>query len=165
MKRLKVQIFVLLAVFTIQSAFSAGREIYPAPAQAAADLSAALKSARETHKRIILDFGGNWCSDCHVLDIYIHDATNLSILQSNYLLVHINIGYHDQNEAIANRYQVVITKGVPVLVVLDEHGKLLFSQKTGVFEAVHGVQSSSVTDFLVHWKPTKPGCSPVQLTC
>ena len=52
---------------------SAGRDIYPDPAQAKADLAAALKTAAATHKRILLDFGGNWCGDCQVLDIYFHD--------------------------------------------------------------------------------------------
>ena len=39
------------------------RAIYPDPAQAPADLAAALKTAAASHKRIVLDFGGNWCGD------------------------------------------------------------------------------------------------------
>ena len=69
------------AGFCRRTARSAGREIYPEPSQAKADLAAALKTAAETHKRILLDFGGNWCGDCQVLDIYFHDATNLPILE------------------------------------------------------------------------------------
>ncbi|WP_263358512.1 thioredoxin family protein [Acidicapsa ligni] len=165
MKFLKLFTVILsLALFTVPS-FSAEKEIYPAPEQAKIDLAAALKTARTTHKRILLDFGGNWCGDCHVLDIYFHDPSNLPILESNYLLVHVNIGRMDQNVAIADRYQIPLAKGVPALAVLDDHGKLLYSQKTGEFEAMRRMQSSSVTDFLVHWKPTKPGCSAVQINC
>ena len=43
---------------------SALPDIYPPPEHASADIVAALKSAAASHKRVILDFGGNWCTDC-----------------------------------------------------------------------------------------------------
>jgi thiol:disulfide interchange protein len=136
---------------------AAEREIYPAPEQAPADLSAALKMAAARHKRLILDFGGNWCGDCQVLDIYFHDPINKSLLDANYILVHINIGHMDHNEAIAERYQIPLKKGVPALAVLDEHGKLLYSQRGGEFEAMRRMEINSVTSFLEQWKPARPG--------
>jgi thioredoxin 1 len=102
------------------TARSAGREIYPDPAQAKADLAAALKTAASAHKRILLDFGGNWCGDCQVLDIYFHDPANRPILEANFVLVHVNIGHMDANLDIAERYQVPLDKGVPALAVLSE---------------------------------------------
>jgi hypothetical protein len=69
---------------------TANRIIYPDPAQAKADLAAALRTAAQTHKRVLLDFGGNWCGDCQVLDIYFHNPQNLPVLESNFVLVHIN---------------------------------------------------------------------------
>jgi hypothetical protein len=45
-----------------------------------------------------------------------------------------------------------LNKGVPAVAVLDDRGKLLFSQKTGEFEAMRHMQTGSVTDFLVRWK-------------
>ena len=154
-----------LAGIVAPHASAVDREIYPAPEQARADLAAGLKIARSNHKNVILDFGGNWCGDCQVLNLYFHDSTNRPILDANYVLVHINIGHMDVNQEIAAHYNVLLTKGVPVLAVLDEHGKLIFSQKTGVFESIRGVQYSSVTSFLMQWKPVKPGCSVVQINC
>jgi len=45
---------------------------------------------------------------------------------------------------------------VPALAVLGERGELLYSQRTGEFEAMRGMQSSAVTDFLVRWKQPSP---------
>jgi thioredoxin 1 len=132
-------------------------DIYPDARQASADLSSALRTAAATHKRVIVDFGGNWCGDCHVLDMYFHDSANLPILQANYLLVHVNIERRDQNLDLASRYQIPLDKGVPALAVLDSDGKLLYSQKTGEFEAMRRMQSSSVTEFLNTWKPGNTG--------
>jgi thiol:disulfide interchange protein len=134
------------------AARSAERDIYPAPAQAKIDLAAALDAAAATHKRVILDFGGNWCPDCRVLDLYFHDSGNKPILEANYILVHVNIGRMNENVDIAERYRIPLRKGVPALAVLGEGGELLYSQRTGEFEAMRGMQSSAVTDFLLRWK-------------
>jgi thiol:disulfide interchange protein len=147
------------------SALAANRPIYPDSAQAKSDLATALKTAAATHKHVLLDFGGDWCGDCQVLDIYFHDAANLPILQANYVLVHVNIGHIDANVEIAEKYGVPLHKGVPALAVLDEHGVLLFSQKTGEFEDMRHLESSALTKFLLQWKPVKPGCSTVMVNC
>src|SRR5664279_1772263 len=135
------------------SAHSAERDIYPFPAQAAVDLGAALAASATTHKRVILDFGGNWCTDCLVLDRYFHDSANAPILEANFILVHINVGRMTENLDLAERYQIPVRKGVPALAVLGERGELLYSQKTGEFESMRRMQPSAVTDFLSHWKP------------
>lgn len=147
------------------TANSASRDIYPAPAQARADIAAALKTASATHKRVLLDFGGNWCGDCQVLDLYFHNAGNRPILDANYVLVHVNIGKMDANLDIAKKYGVPLERGVPALAVLSERGKLLYSQKGGEFEAMRRMESSSVTGFLVQWKPAREGCSTVMVNC
>jgi thioredoxin 1 len=165
--RRELRIVVLAAGFALMAgtAESASRDIYPDPMQAKADVAAALKTAEETHKRVLLDFGGNWCGDCIVLDMYAHNPQNLPILEANYVLVHINVGHMDENLDIAKRYNVPLEKGVPALAVLTEKGKLLYSQQNGQFEAMRRMEPAAVTDFLVQWKPTKPGCSAVQVTC
>ncbi len=147
------------------TAHPAGRIIYPDAGQARADLAAALKTAAATHKRVLLDFGGNWCGDCQVLDIYFHNQQNLPILESNFVLVHINVGHMDENVDIAQRYGVPLQKGVPALAVLSDQGKLLYSQRQGEFEAMRRMESSAVTAFLVQWRAPRAGCSTVMVNC
>ena len=163
--RFKLIAAVGLLALAAGTARPATRDIYPDPGQAKVDLAAGLKTAAATHKRVLLDFGGNWCGDCQVLDIYFHDPANRPILDANFVLVHINIGMVDANLDIAKKYGVPLGKGVPALAVLSENGKLLYSQKGGEFEAMRRMQSSSVTNFLVQWKPVKPGCSVMVVSC
>jgi len=80
---------------------------------------------RPPTKRILLDFGGNWCGDCKVLDLYFHEPKNQTILESNFILVDVNVGRMDVNTDIAEKYQVPLSKGVPALAVLSDTGKLL----------------------------------------
>ena len=165
MKAFKLIALAALLASAAGTANSAGRDIYPDPAQARADLSTALKTAAATHKRILLDFGGNWCGDCQVLDIYFHDPANRPILDANFVLVHINIGMTDANLDIAKRFGVPLDRGVPALAVLSERGTLLYSQKTGEFAPMRRMESSAVTNFLVQWKPTRHGCSVMVVNC
>ena len=126
--------------------------IYPDGAQAEADITAALAKATREKKRVLLDFGGNWCGDCQVLEIYFHAPPNRNLLESNYVLVPVNIGRYDENLAIAARYGVPVSKGVPALAVLDSSGQVLYSQRNGEFESMGKLDSTSVTAFLLQWK-------------
>jgi len=165
MKTVKLAALAVLLALAPGNARSAGRDLFPSPLQAKADIAAALKTAAATHKRILLDFGGNWCGDCQVLDIYFHDPANRPILDANFVLVHINIGMTDANLDIAKRFGVPLDRGVPALAVLSERGTLLYSQKTGEFAPMRRMESSAVTNFLVQWKPTRHGCSVMVVNC
>jgi len=37
-------------------------------------------------------FWRHWCGDCQVLEIYMHNADNRSILEANYVVVHVKLG-------------------------------------------------------------------------
>jgi thiol:disulfide interchange protein len=128
------------------------KHLYSTTADPNADIAAALKQARAEHKRVILDFGGDWCGDCQVLDIYMHQSPNAELLEKHFLVVHVDIGHMDHNVEVAQKYNVPINKGVPALAVLDSHGKLLFSQENKEFENMRNMKSEDVTAFLNKWK-------------
>lgn len=165
MKSLRLVVVAVLVAFGAGAARSAEHTIYPPPQQARTDIAHALRTAAAQHKRVLLDFGGNWCSDCQVLDIYFHDPRNLPILEKNFVLVHVNVGRFDANVGLAQKYGIPLKKGVPALAVLSQHGKLLYSQKQGEFEAMGRMQSSAVTSFLARWRPERAGCSVTMLNC
>jgi thiol:disulfide interchange protein len=153
MSRFLAAILAVLAPLLALPGHALERQIYPAPEQAQTDIAAAIKTSAATHRRVILDFGGDWCTDCQALDIYFHDAVNQPILEANFVLVHVNIGHVDRNQDIAERYRVPLDKGVPALAVLDARGKLLYSQRAGEFEAMRHMDTGAVTEFLKRWKP------------
>jgi thiol:disulfide interchange protein len=128
------------------------QHLYSETANANMDIAAAVRQATREHKRILLDFGGDWCSDCQVLNIYFHQPPNAALLTNYYIVVHIDIGQMDHNVVVAKRYQVPIEKGVPAFAVLDSHGRLVFSQKNKEGEAMSRLDAGAVTQFLNKWK-------------
>jgi thiol:disulfide interchange protein len=129
------------------------RHIYSETADPKADIAAALKEAKAEHKRVLLDFGGDWCGDCQVLDIYMTEAPNDELLKKHFIVVHVFIPSHyERNTEIAEQYNLPIHKGVPALAVLNANGKVLYSQQTGEFEDMRHMESGAVTEFLNRWK-------------
>ena len=139
MRARRLLALAVMGLLVLGTARSAEPDIYPDPAHAKADVAAALKTAAATHRRVLLD--------------------------ANFVLVHVNIGMLDENLNLAKKYGVPIAKGVPALAVLSEDGTLLYSQKNGEFEAMRRMESSSVTGFLVQWRPARVGCSAVVVNC
>lgn len=130
-------------------------QLYPDPAEAPAEIAAALTAARKDHKRVILVFGGNWCYDCHVLDATFRSKAVAPLVNENYHVVHVNVGEYNKNLDLAKKYGVSLDKGVPSLAVLDSDGKLMFSQQQGEFESTVRIGPEDVTAFLQRWKPQR----------
>ncbi len=142
-------LIVSLSRAVAQSEFHVNRDLYSATADPAADIAAALKAARPAHKRVLLEFGGNWCSDCQLLDFYYHESPNAELLAKHYVVVRVDIGHMDHNMDIASRYHVPVAKGVPALAILDSNGKLVYSERDKEFEHT---SPEAITAFLNRWK-------------
>lgn len=128
------------------------KHLYSETADPRADITQALQQAKREHKRVLLDFGGDWCGDCQVLDIYFHQEPNGALLEKNFVVVHVFIGHMDKNLDLASHYGVPISRGVPALAVIDAKGKVLHAQGTGEFSDMRYMDAASVTEFLNKWK-------------
>ena len=128
-------------------------DLYPANANAHEDIRQAILKAGAEHKNVLLVFGGNWCIDCHLLELDFHDPGNASLLATNYVLVDVNIGEYDTNLDLARKYGIPLSKGVPALVVLNSAGHVLYAQRNSEFENMRVQDASVVTAFLQKWKP------------
>ena len=152
----QIRVIVASLVFSVAGSIAVhAADIFPNTPDAKPEIREALMKAKAEHKRVILDFGGNWCGDCKVLDIYFHQSPNDKLLADNFILVDVNIGKYDMNTDVAEKYGVPLKKGVPALAVLAPDGRVLHAQTTGEFENMRHMEANSVTDFLNLWKPTK----------
>jgi hypothetical protein len=112
------------------------------------------RAARE-HKRVLLVFGGNWCYDCHVLDLAFHSGDIEPTLDRNFLVAHIDIGEYDKNLDVAEKYGVPLKNGVPAVAVVDGADHLIFSQQAGEFESARSLSPEPILAFLNKWKPAR----------
>ena len=145
----------VLMVMTAAAASASDQAVFDEKADANAQIRAAVAEASRSGKNIILDFGANWCYDCHVLDNAMHRPALAPLIEKNYIVVHIDIGKFDKNLAVAKKYHVPIKKGVPALAVLDPKGKLLYAQEEGQFEDARDLRPENFREFFEKWTPKK----------
>jgi thiol:disulfide interchange protein len=145
--------FLGAVLFAFATLAAAAEHIYPATSAANADIAAALKEAAATQRRVIVDFGGDWCTDCKILDINFRTPENAELIRKHYVVVHVNVGNKGikENLDVAQRYGIPLKKGVPALAVLESDGRSIYSQKNGEFESMRSMDPRSVTDFLRKW--------------
>jgi len=133
---------------------TAKTDLYPANADAKKEIEAALKTAHEENKRVILIFGGNWCYDCHVLDQALHEGEANKIVKESFLLVHVDIGEGDKNLDLIKKYETTLGFGVPTVVILDYGGRVVYSSTKGEFEAARSMMKKDLVSFLKQWRPS-----------
>jgi thioredoxin 1 len=135
----------------LQAPANPNPQLYRADANATQDIRRALAAAGKQHKNVLLDFGGNWCIDCHILENAFHQPRIEPLLNDNYVVVHVDVGKYEKNLDLAKKYHVNLEKGVPSLAVLDSQGKVLYG--TSDFERAHLMSEDDVIQFLYKWKP------------
>lgn len=127
--------------------------IYSKTANATADIAAAEKKAGADHKLVLLDFGGNWCYDCHVLDMAFRRSDLAPLLAANYELVNVDVENFDYNLDIVKSLNLSIMKGVPMLAILSPDGKVLASSQDGSLEQARRLAPADLIRFLTTWTP------------
>jgi thioredoxin 1 len=129
------------------------KNIYPADADAHAEIKEAEEKAATEHKRVLLVFGANWCFDCHVLDLAFH-RPDFAAVMAGYEVVHIDLGDDEKKNAdVVKQFDATLDKGIPTLVVTESDGKVVMSQKNGEFEDARSLTPEVLLEFLNKWKP------------
>jgi thiol:disulfide interchange protein len=160
-----MRIFCALALVIATTAFSAepeypnqGSDIYDRQADGTTQIAAALVQAKAEHKRVLLKLGANWCVWCHRLSATFHESKPVAQeLADNFVLVLIDVNHRNgksRNDAVNEKYGNPVQFGLPVLLVLDEDGRLLTTQETGALE--DGGQAhdpAKILAFLRKWPP------------
>jgi len=138
----------------LQQPASMKKDLYPANADAHAEIKEAEEEAAKEHKRLLLVFGANWCFDCHVLDLAFQRPDLAPIVAANYEVVHVDLGPEEEkNSDLVRAYEIPLNKGIPALAVAESDGRLVVSQKNGEFEDARGLTPEALADFLNKWKP------------
>jgi hypothetical protein len=132
---------------------SMSKNIYPADADAHAEIKEAEAKAARGHRRVLLIFGANWCFDCHVLDLAFRRPDFASAM-AGYEVVHVDLGDDEKKNAdVVQQFGATLDKGIPTLVVAESDGKVVMSQKNGEFEDARSLTPEVLLEFLNRWKP------------
>jgi thioredoxin 1 len=125
--------------------------IYNPRANPDQEIAQALKAAKADHKRVLLDFGADWCPDCQVLAQLFDDPKVKPFLDAHYHIVRIDVGRWDNHLEVANRYGNPIEKGIPAVVILDADSNLITSTAGGELANARTATTNDILTFIQHW--------------
>jgi thiol:disulfide interchange protein len=137
------------------SATAARPPIYDEKADASQQIAVALEAAKKENKRVLLQFGANWCIWCHRLHNLCETNSEVSaILRDAYIVVLIDVN-KEHNKEVDTRYETPTRFGLPALVILDADGKALVTEDSGKLEEGDHHDPKKVLAFLNQWAGKK----------
>ncbi|HZW07129.1 MAG TPA: thioredoxin family protein [Phycisphaerales bacterium] len=111
--------------------------LYDVNADAKQQIAAAVAKAKKENRRVLIQWGGNWCTWCIKLDEAMKaDPAIARTLKYEYDVVHIDAGQpKDKNLDLASGYGADLKgNGFPFLTILDADGKPVVNQETASLE-------------------------------
>ena len=125
-------------------------DVYPDIGLAPKQVEEAFRTAQKTHRKVLLDFGGNWCPDCLKLAGIFEVPEVNEWLESLFVIVPVNVGRINQNLDLASRYGVTIHE-VPTVLILTEDGKLLNADGANTLGNARAMSAQAVIDLIDGW--------------
>jgi thiol:disulfide interchange protein len=120
------------------------------------DLKQAVAEAERSHRRILLDVGGQWCIWCKYLDGFFDSHPDLKALRDkNYVWMKVNFSRDNENKDFLAQYPSI--PGYPHIFVLTTEGRFYHSQETSPLEEGKGYSPERVKEFLEKWAPPQDG--------
>jgi len=109
--------------------------IYDESLDGSKQVSDALATAKKDNKRVLIQFGANWCGWCHKLHrLFDTDKEVNYELKAHYILILVDVN-KGHNAAQMKEYSAE-RLGLPSLVVLDSTGKHLTTKNSGSLRKV-----------------------------
>jgi thiol:disulfide interchange protein len=110
--------------------------IFDEAADGSAQIARALARAGKENRRVLVEWGANWCAWCRSLHALCgRDEAIRRELLYEYDVVLLDVGRMDKHADLMGRYGVDLSKtGIPFLTVLDADGRVVANQETASLE-------------------------------
>jgi thioredoxin 1 len=127
--------------------------LYDPTADAHADIDAAVAAAKADGKRVLVDFGADWCPDCHVLATYLEGPAGAALVDASFHVVKVDVGTFDRNLDVSKTLGDPIVNGIPAVVILDGTGAVVGSTGDGGLANARSMSEADVLAVLKRWAP------------
>ena len=119
-----------------------------------ADGREAIKLATKTHRRILIEVGGDWCKWCHILDRFINNDPHIKkSLYETFVVLKVNVSDENSNEKFLATFPKAL--GYPHMYITESNGQVIHSQDTAEFLLNKKYSKTKFMQFLNKWKLKK----------
>ena len=124
---------------------------YDESVDADAALAATIARAKANGKRVLIDLGGNWCTDCRILAAVMELPELKTFVAKHYEVVVVDVGRMTRNLQIPSRYGVTKLVGVPTVLIVEPSGKLINATNSADLADARSMNPQGIADWLARW--------------
>ena len=149
---------LLLFLVLLQNAFAEQLPVYSLGydpnRNALQDGRDAIKLAKSSNRRILIEVGGDWCKWCHVLDRFLNNNAKIKKqLHQTFVLLKVNVSDENDNREFLKVFPRVL--GYPHIFVTESNGKLLLSKDISQFFVNGEYSVKRFKEFFKRWEIKK----------
>ncbi|HEX5278450.1 MAG TPA: thioredoxin family protein [Micropepsaceae bacterium] len=124
---------------------------YTENADAKLAVSQAFARAKTSGKRVLIEFGGNWCPDCRILAGVMQLPEVQSFVASHYETATVDVGRFDRNLDVVSKFGIAKLQGVPTVVIADADGKPVNVTNSADLDNAREMTPQGIADWLARW--------------
>ena len=110
----------------------------------------AIQLAQDSHRKILIEVGGDWCKWCHILDDFLkQNPGTAQQLHAQFVLLKINVSDENNNQAFLDSFPKPL--GYPHMYVSAADGNLLKSKDTAEFLVNGEYSTEAFAAFINKW--------------
>ncbi|GBR50525.1 protein disulfide isomerase [Neokomagataea thailandica NBRC 106555] len=123
---------------------------YPDSSLASVQVKEAFATAKKTGRKVLLDFGANWCPDCRMLAGVFALPDAQGWLESQFVIVPVNVDRFTHNMDIALKYGVKV-KAIPTVILLTPEGRPLNGDASLALGNARSMSPQATLDLISSW--------------
>jgi thiol:disulfide interchange protein len=141
-----------VSVATIAALPSVPEHPYDENADVNHAVDAAFATARNEHKRVLIDLGGNWCADCRILAGIMELPDVRAFIAAHFVVVSVDVGRFNKNLQIPARFGITERlAGVPSVLIATPDGTLVDQGHVAALADARSMTPQAIVDWLASW--------------
>jgi thioredoxin 1 len=131
-----------------QSPFQEEPFLFNAETDAAQDVAAARRRAKEGGKFLMVIFGANWCIDCRTLERRLKSSEVVEYMADRFEFAHVDVGKFNNNLDVAIDYGINLQRGIPVALAFAPDGAVIGATNDGELDPARFYSSQQILRFV-----------------
>jgi thiol-disulfide isomerase/thioredoxin len=127
-----------------------------------ADVQRAVSSAGLTQRRALVVLGANWCHDSRALAARLHESPLAEVIQENYELVMVDVGFYEQGREVVQQFGVPHFYATPTVLIIDPgSGQVVDDEERHIWGNAYRISMSDSVKYFEKWATNDPVADPV----
>lgn len=122
----------------------------------------ALERAEEGNRLLLVVAGANWCHDSRALASRLGSAPLANLIEDNYELVFVSVGYYEQGRDVMQRFGVAHYYATPTVLIVDPaSGQLINEEDRHQWGNAYNIDMSASVQYFGKWLEPDSTAEPV----